>query len=197
MDDYLVHYGVLGQKWGIRRYQNKDGSLTEAGKERYAKKGIPEEAHGWINRKTAEGTVKGAAAGVGGTLAAYAVSDTISKAADTLFDAGRRAVMEGAVRANPFNVAGEFISKFANLPVTDLMFDALLDVLPYSVPLKTIELGARILTPVLSGAVGAISMGALSRFKAETKAMGAKAGVENNDKKVQRTYNVNLVRGKS
>ena len=28
----LYHHGVLGQKWGIRRYQNKDGSLTSAGK---------------------------------------------------------------------------------------------------------------------------------------------------------------------
>ena len=31
---YLAHHGILGQKWGIRRYQNHDGSLTEAGKKR-------------------------------------------------------------------------------------------------------------------------------------------------------------------
>lgn len=33
--DYLAHHGILGMKWGVRRYQNKDGSLTEAGKMRY------------------------------------------------------------------------------------------------------------------------------------------------------------------
>ena len=33
----LKHHGILNQKWGIRRYQNPDGSLTEAGKLRYAK----------------------------------------------------------------------------------------------------------------------------------------------------------------
>ena len=31
----LVHWGVKGQKWGVRRYQNKDGSLTPAGQKRY------------------------------------------------------------------------------------------------------------------------------------------------------------------
>lgn len=30
----LYHYGVKGQKWGVRRYQNKDGSLTTAGRKR-------------------------------------------------------------------------------------------------------------------------------------------------------------------
>lgn len=33
--DYLAHHGILGQKWGVRRYQNEDGSLTPAGKSRY------------------------------------------------------------------------------------------------------------------------------------------------------------------
>ena len=33
--DYLEHHGILGQKWGIRRFQNKDGSLTARGRKRY------------------------------------------------------------------------------------------------------------------------------------------------------------------
>lgn len=43
MENYVIvngelrHWGIKGQKWGQRRYQNKDGTLTPAGKKRYAK----------------------------------------------------------------------------------------------------------------------------------------------------------------
>ena len=35
MDNHLEHHGIVGMKWGVRRYQNYDGSLTAAGKRRY------------------------------------------------------------------------------------------------------------------------------------------------------------------
>lgn len=38
-DDYLAHHGIKGQRWGIRRYQNADGSLTAEGREKYGQQG--------------------------------------------------------------------------------------------------------------------------------------------------------------
>lgn len=35
MDEHVSHHGIKGQKWGIRRFQNRDGSLTSEGKKRY------------------------------------------------------------------------------------------------------------------------------------------------------------------
>lgn len=40
--DELYHHGIKGQRWGVRRYQNEDGSLTTAGKLRYGAQKVTE-----------------------------------------------------------------------------------------------------------------------------------------------------------
>ena len=52
-EDELYHHGIFGQKWGVRRYQNEDGSLTPEGKARY---GMNE--NGWVMTKEGENNLK-------------------------------------------------------------------------------------------------------------------------------------------
>lgn len=52
MQNELKHHGVLGMKWGVRRYQNKDGSLTPKGKRRYSKVSTSEYLK-WRDKKAA------------------------------------------------------------------------------------------------------------------------------------------------
>lgn len=72
--DYLEHYGIKGMKWGIRRFQNKDGSLTKAGLKRYSD--AASDVASKVGKAVAEGGKK---IGQAASKAAKATADKISE----------------------------------------------------------------------------------------------------------------------
>lgn len=73
LDNYLAHHGIKGQKWGVRRYQNSDGTLTEEGKARN-RSGEGSRKIGNIDSEKAKKIAKYVAVGAGAvTLAAASV----------------------------------------------------------------------------------------------------------------------------
>ena len=106
----LQHWGIKGQKWGVRRYQNKDGSLTSAGKKRYSGNSdsnsnskSTSERKG-MSSSTKKKLVAGATVGATAILAAYAISNPkargiITSMASKSFDAVKTAAASEKTKA--------------------------------------------------------------------------------------------------
>lgn len=91
-NDALYHHGVKGMRWGVRRYQNKDGTLTEEGKNRYgtALDLYQEQAKTYNEKgikaqKRANTVAKAVWAGLGiRTVGAYVLYETGAEAVGTM-----------------------------------------------------------------------------------------------------------------
>lgn len=84
MNEELYHHGILGQKWGIRRFQNSDGSLTSAGKRRY-----DNDSHGKSGKDTKSETLEKSKAGAKNLKKTVAVGATIAVASLAIIGASK------------------------------------------------------------------------------------------------------------
>ena len=93
--DYLAHHGIKGQKWGVRRFQNPDGTRTEAGKKRYNSSGGEKEKSvgNWVkDHKKELALVGGVALAAAGTAVAIKYgNDRLNNEAKVTIDEGIKA----------------------------------------------------------------------------------------------------------
>lgn len=91
----LIHHGIKDQKWGIRRYQHEDGSLTPEGRERYGYASKKEDLKKNVKKtglllakgaSYASGTVlKGLSKASKATLGKTKITDFLSKSSKTMY----------------------------------------------------------------------------------------------------------------
>lgn len=113
--DELYHHGVRGQKWGIRRYQNSDGSLTSAGKKRLSK--IEGKEAKLAEQKAAVIGSKSGASSKSGTAKKKSVKDMTNEELET---ANRRMALEinyktqySKLNPQKVSIGKQFVNKFA------------------------------------------------------------------------------------
>lgn len=81
VEDCLAHHGILGQKWGVRRYQNTDGTLTDLGKKRYAKS-----ISKYTDRKEAEKEIESHLGAIRNKSALKQTGDDYKQKSKAMFD---------------------------------------------------------------------------------------------------------------
>lgn len=90
---YLAHHGIKGQKWGVRRFQNADGSYTSSGKSRY---GIGD-GESYKGAKASKSNTAGSSSGVKSKSVGRTVGKVVNKAATQyLIDKSRTPAVNNA-----------------------------------------------------------------------------------------------------
>lgn len=178
--NYLAHHGVPGMHWGVRRYQNYDGTLTSAGKARIAKDGQGFKARMKIRGENFVNTHKDilrstkAAKGIvnkASELVGHGRGETVARnamyAQERLKNASKTRLGKHLhdVRAYNAKSGAEYHSIKRGQSLGERIVDGVVPMTAFKMPMKTITgrkttLGMEVLTDALVGPIGTLTLSA-------------------------------------
>lgn len=125
MVDYLAHFGILGMKWGVRRYQNPDGTLTEEGKRRYGK---DSDSSGKPSKKVSEMSDEELATAISRMRNEKAYKDLMSDLypekvtlMDKILSKLKNETIPNTVSKIVMDTTSNFVSKYADAKLEDII----------------------------------------------------------------------------
>lgn len=157
MVNELYHHGIKGQKWGRRRFQNSDGSLTAEGKKRYAKQDLsPEEKKKFVQENATENAYRKAVINSSKTKFAKDIVDETQKVVRNAKQMSDESIKNGTkkVKLDLSKMSDKEMREKINRELLERQYNSL-----FAPEISTVSKGQKVLNDTLSVAGGILSAG--------------------------------------
>lgn len=157
MANEIYHHGIIGMKWGRRRFQNSDGTLTTEGKRRYAKQDLsPDEKKKFVQENATENAYRKAVVNSSKTKFAKDIVDETQKVVRTAKQVSDESIKNGTkkVKLDLSKMSDKEMRDKINRELLERQYNSL-----FAPEVSTVSRGQKVLNDTLSVAGGVLAAG--------------------------------------